>query len=141
VRRRDGRRQAEEHRDAAEQRLREDEADREPTEGPQAAVLGQLAPPLEHDRERQRQDDDRERGEAVAVLDEHATLHVRHQRAVAGRPVGAGEARPRAVDEPADEDEQIGRDRRDDREPVKQHFGRTYSRNGGPWRPNAPISG
>jgi hypothetical protein len=102
---------------AAQQRLREHQPHGQPAERaqpPQPLVARRRQQPGEH----QRQDHDTAGRQTVAVLDQHAALHLRHQRAVAGRPVGAGQAGSGSVNQAPDQDQQVGGDRRRDREAV-----------------------
>ena len=128
MRRRDRRRQTQLHGDAAQHRLYDHQPEREPPERPQrpqrrVARRGQQA------GQRQRQDHDGPRRQPVAVLDQYAALHLRHEGPVAGRPVRAGEAGSGAVNQPANQDQQVRGDRGRDREAVddpgvKQHRAR-----------------
>jgi hypothetical protein len=108
-------RQQEQHGQATQRPLRHHERERGPGQASHAGpTLGQLGP----DREDEREEADRGRDHAVAVLVEDAPDHRGHQHPVGEGPVRNGEAGPRARHEPPREHEYERAHRERDREAV-----------------------
>ena len=121
VRDRDRRRQEVEDGDAAQRALQDDRGQRGPGEPSDPAAVVR---PRNPERQADHHQPDGARDEPVAVLVEDPSHHLRqweaeHEVAVGVRPVGDGEARVGAGDQPAHGDQQQRRGGDEKREPVE----------------------